>query len=342
MEVGIAFDLRSDFQVDGAAPVDRLEEYDSQETVDAIAKALVANGHKPRLLGGGRRFLESMMSRSPDLVFNIAEGWGTRSREAHVPAVCEMLGVPFTHSDPLTLALTLDKALTKRVAASYGIPTPRFVLVESLDDVKKIDLPYPLFVKPVAEGSSMGVRKTSRVVDRAALEREVERCLADYKQPCLVETFLPGIEFTVGVVGNGSSAEAVGVMEIEPKTVKPEEFVYGLETKRDYLAQVSYHVPPKNVSAAKRREIEQVAVAAFRALGCRDVSRFDIRLDAQGVPNFIEVNPLPGLSPVSGDIVIMARSSGYTYERLIGRIVDDAIARQGLPSGRPSLVGAGA
>lgn len=342
MKIGIAYDLRSDFALDEGAPADRLEEYDSQDTVDAIARALAAAGHEPRLLGGGRRFIESVLKSPPDLVFNIAEGWGTRSREAHVPAVCEMLRIPFTHSDPLTLALTLDKPLTKRVAASHGVPTAPFVVVESLDELRTVRatggsaearaLPgFPLFVKPAAEGSSMGVRKSSRVTNDAQLEAEVARCLADYKQPVLIESFLPGIEFTVGLIGNGSSIEVLGVMEIEPRNAKPDEFVYGLETKRAYLTEVSYHVPPKNVSASKRREIEQVAIAAFKALGCRDLSRFDIRLDAAGAPSFIEVNPLPGLSPISGDIVIMSKANGWTYDEVVRRVVEAAAVRHNLP-----------
>src|SRR5947208_14402278 len=205
MDIGIAFDLRSDFALEAGSPVDRLEEYDSPETVEAIATALAANGHRPRLLGGGRRFLEQMLARPPELVFNIAEGWGTRSREAHVPAVCEMLRIPFTHSDPLTLALTLDKPLTKRVAASHGVPTAPFAVVATLDELRAARLPpFPLFVKPAAEGSSMGVRKSSRVTGHAQLEAEVARCLADYRQPVLIESFLPGVEVTVGVIGNGS------------------------------------------------------------------------------------------------------------------------------------------
>jgi len=342
MKIGIAFDLRSDFQPDPGAPLDRLEEYDSRETVDAIAAALAAAGHEPRLLGGGRRFLEAVLRDPPELVFNIAEGWGTRSREAHVPAVCEMLGIPFTHSDPLTLALTLDKPLTKRVVASHGIATAPFFVAERAEDLRGAPLPaFPLFVKPAAEGSSMGVRRSSRVTDAAALEAEVARCLRDYRQPALIEGFLPGVEFTVGVVGNGASREVLGVMEIEPLTSKRDEFVYGLETKRDYLAQVAYHVPPRSISAAERAAVERVALDAFSALGCRDLARFDIRLDAAGVPNFIEVNPLPGLSPVSGDVVILSKKNGWTYERLVNRVVDEAAVRQNLPRTMRQCAGAG-
>jgi D-alanine-D-alanine ligase len=240
-----------------------------------------------------------------------------------------MLGIPYTHSDPLACALTLDKALAKRVVASHGIPTAPFALVESVAQARAVDLRFPLFVKPNAEGSSMGVRATSRCATRAELVAECERVLRDYRQPALVETFLPGVELTVGVIGN-DPPRPIGVMEIRPRLVANDAFVYGLETKRDYENQVEYHVPPRTLDAAKVREVEAVAIGAFRALGCRDVARFDVRLDAAGVPNFIEVNPLPGLSPLSSDIVIMARAAGRTYEQLIGAIVDAALERAGL------------
>jgi D-alanine-D-alanine ligase len=333
LDVGIAFDLRSDFAAEPGAPVDRLEEYDSPETVRAIEEVLRARGHVPRRLGGGRRFVEAVLARPPDLVFNIAEGWGTRSREAHVPAVCEMLGVPFTHSDPLTLALTLDKGLTKRVLQSHGIATPRFAVVDSVDDLDGVDLPFPLFVKPACEGSSMGIRRSSRVLDARALEAQVARTLVDYAQSVLVEAFLPGVELTVAVVGNGDDAEVLGVMEIEPRAGTPEDFVYGLETKRNYAAEVAYHVPPRNVPEATVRDVERLALSVHRALGCRDVCRVDVRLDAGGVPHVLEVNALPGLSPVTSDIVILSRAAGRTYDGLIGRIVEEALARR--PRGTP-------
>jgi D-alanine-D-alanine ligase len=330
MDIGIAFDLRSDFAVDEGAPLDRLEEYDSRETVDAIAHALETLGHRVRLLGGGRRFVEAVLREPPELVFNIAEGWGTRSREAHVPAVCEMLGIAFTHSDPLTLALTLDKPLTKRVVASHAIPTPAFAVVQSEEDLARVELSFPVIVKPAWEGSSMGIRRSSRVADATALRDETLRLLADYRQPVLVERFLPGAEMTVGITGNADAAEIVGVMEIEPRRVPRERFVYGLEAKREYAAEVAYHVPPRSVSAIVVARAGEVALAAFRALGCRDVARVDLRCDEHDDPHFLEVNPLPGLSPATSDLVIQARSCGRSFEDLIGRIVEAALKRQGL------------
>lgn len=327
MDIGIAFDLKADHEgAHAGGPDDRLEEYDSLATVEAIAGALREGGHEPRLLGGGRRLVEALLARPPELVFNIAEGSGTRSREAHVPAVCEMLGVPVTHSDPLTLAVTLDKAMAKRLAASAGVATPRFVVVESSAELAGLDLAWPRIAKPLFEGSSIGIRKTSRAADLPSLVREVSRIARDYAQPVLVEEFCTGPEFTVGVLGTGASARAVGAMEIVPRRCLPEEFVYSLEVKRDYQNEVEYHVPPRRDA----RTIERVlalAVAAHRALGCRDVSRVDVRLAGDGSPRFLEVNPLPGLNPVTGDLVILAERSGLPYRELVGAIVSAALAR---------------
>ena len=328
MDIGIAFDLKADHQdaADGG-PDDRLEEYDSIATVEAIAAALHELGHRPRAIGGGRRFVEALLARPPELVFNIAEGRGTRSREAHVPAVCEMLGVPVTHSDPLTLAVTLDKAMAKRLAASAGVATPRFAVVEGAGELAGLDLAWPRIAKPLFEGSSIGIRKSSRAGDPASLAREVERIARDYAQPVLVEEFCTGPEFTVGVLGTGTGARAIGAMEIVPRRGRPEEFVYSLEVKRDYQNEVEYHVPPRRDARTVGRVLE-LAVAAHRALGCRDVSRVDVRLDADDQPRFLEVNPLPGLNPVTGDLVILSGRSGLPYRELVGAIVAGALARE--------------
>jgi D-alanine-D-alanine ligase len=327
LDVGIAFELRRDFAASADGPIDALEEYDTQSTIDAVAEALRWLGHRPRSIGSGRRFLETMLSGPPEIVFNIAEGRGTRSREAHVPAVCEMLGVPCTHSDPLTQALTLDKSIAKRVVQSAGVPTPPFRLVESAGDADAAAnaLRWPLFVKPAFEGSSMGVRVTSRVLDRPALVREVERCLHDYRQPVLVEQFLPGVEVTVGVRGFGDRARVIGAMEVAPVTGAAGDFVYGLESKRNYEQLVRYHVPPR--IAAHARDAEAAALAAYRVLGCRDIARVDVRFDEEGRANFIEANPLPGLNPVTGDLLVMTRLVGGRYEDVIAAILEEALGR---------------
>ena len=310
-----------------------LEEYDSEETVDRIASALRNAGHEPVKMGGGRRFVEQALaaSRPPrliDLVFNIAEGRNSRSREAHVPAVCEMLGIPYTHSDPLTLALSLDKPLAKRVAASFGVPTPPDICVERLADLDAQPLPpFPLIAKPAWEGSSMGIRRHSRCTTRGELREQVAFLLAHYRGAVIVERFLTGVEATVGIVGTGAAAEFLGVMEIAPRHTSAGEFIYSLEVKRDYLEEVDYHVPPR-LPAPVNDAICRTALGAYRAIGCRDVGRVDVRLDAEGVPTFIEVNPLPGLNPASSDLPILTGRLGISYETLIATIVEKAIARQ--------------
>ena len=331
MRIGIAYDLKSDFQHDGPHPEDLFEEYDSEETVDAIAAALRAAGHETVKLGGGRRFLERAMRESGkvDLVFNIAEGRGTRSREAHVPAACEMLGIPYTHSDPLTLAVSLDKALAKRVVASHGVPTAPFALIEKIEDLETAALPpFPVIAKLDCEGSSMGIRKHSRCETRRDLEDHAATLLREYRQPVLVERFLTGVEATVGVLGAGADARVIAAMEIAPRKAAREGFIYSLEVKRNYREEVDYHVPPR-LPAAAIAAIERTALGAYRALGCQDVGRVDVRLDAEGTACFIEVNPLPGLNPVTGDLPILSGRSGIPYEKLIATIVENALARLG-------------
>lgn len=337
LDIGIAADLRSEMSagatpsIGDRGPDDRFEEYDSPATVEAIARALTELGHSPRFLGGGRRFLQEMLARPPELVFNMAEGSSTRSREAHVPAVCEMLGVPFTGSDPLTLAATLDKAVAKRLVASAGIATPRYAVFESEADLgraSELDFAFPCIAKPLREGSSIGIRRNSRADDTRALRMEIERLLGDYGEPVLVEEFLTGAEFTVGILGEGALARSLGVMEIEPIGLRVEDFVYSVEVKRNFRKEVVYHVPPRR-PAPLVRAIEELALASARALGCRDLCRVDVRLGSDGVPRFLEANPLPGLAPGTSDVVILADLAGISYVELIGRVVETALARIG-------------
>lgn len=335
MRIGIAYDLRREQQRDPDRPDDALEEYDSEATVDAIAAALRDAGHEVSLLGGGREFLERALAasagRAPvDLVFNIAEGRGSRSREAQVPAVCEMLGLPCTGSDPLSLALCLDKALSKRIAASHGVATAAFCLVESADLVDSAAFPpLPAIAKPNAEGSSIGVRRNARCTTREALADRVRTLLADYRAPVLVEQFIEGVEVTVGILGTGPRARVVGVMEIAPRRASDQPFVYSVEVKRNYLQEVDYHVPPR-LGTASIAAIEACALAAYRALGCRDVGRVDLRLDARGAPSLIEINPLPGLNPADGDLPLIWQRGGRSYAELIAAILDQAVRRTGL------------
>jgi D-alanine-D-alanine ligase len=330
MRIGIAYNLRDEVPDIPGVPVDHAEEFDSPATIEALELVLASAGHTVERLGFGRPFLERMLADPPELVFNIAEGLSGRSREAQVPAVCEMLGVPCTGSDPLALALTLDKDLAKRVVASRGLATPRHLLVERLIDIpdsgEHVGLTFPLIVKPAWEGSSKGVRLASRVTTPAALREQVAFVLEGYGGPALVEEFCEGEEFTVGVIGN-EPARVVGVMQIRHRTLPPGEFLYSLEVKRDWENQVEYLVPPP-VTARLLADLEALALGCYRALGCRDVSRVDVRLKG-GIPHFIEVNPLPGLSPTYGDLPILAGRMGWTHRELVLAIVQHALERSG-------------
>lgn len=329
MKLGITFNLKSDAVVSDNDPDDRFEEFDSVETIDAIDRALTAAGHQTVRLGWGPRMLEALTALSAsgkllDGVFNLAEGIGGRGRESQVPATLEMIGIPFTGSDALTLALTLDKAMAKRLAASFGIATAPFRVVSEPQDLEALDLRYPLFIKPALEGSSMGITDQSLCHKPEEIQQRVPKMLATYG-PVLIEEFLPGEEFTVAVIGNGSDARAIGSMQVRPRQQR-EGFVYSLEMKRNFRELIQYDIPPK-VDSNLLRATEELAVDVFRRFGCRDVTRVDVRCDRDGRPNFIEMNPLPGMNPSSSDLVILARGYGWSYDQLIGAVVEAARKR---------------
>ncbi len=307
------------------------EEFDSLETVQAITAVLENLGHQVDLLGDGEPLLQRLLDgERPDLVLNFAEGTGGgRSREARVPAVLEMLDIPYTGSDPLTLAVTLDKDCAKRLVAAAGVATPAWAVFEGNHDEARPQLAglrAPLIVKPACEGSSKGILSTSLVHNAADLAAKLDEVHGHYRQSVLVEEFIDGDELTVGIVGN-QPPRVLGIMRVLPKDTAG-AFIYSLEVKRDWEQRVRYECPA-NLSPADYAAVEQAALAAWRALGCRDVARIDFRL-RDGVPYFLEVNPLPGLSPVSGDLVLLAGMMGIDYPDLIGQIVAAAATRHGL------------
>jgi len=328
LRVGITYDLKKDFSHREDQPIDSFEEFDSEETIDAIRRVLERDGHEVLKLGGGAGLIDRLRNFPVDIVFNIAEGIGGRNREAHIPALLEFLNIPYTGSDPLTLSLTLDKAMAKKVVRSEGIPTPGFKKVEKMEDLHGLDLRYPLFVKLCYEGSSKGVRLDSKVSDPSSLGEKVKWLLETYGPPVLVEEFVSGPEFTVGILGN-SDPVILGVMQIEIKGSSPDEAIYSLEVKREWEEKVRYHCPPPILGDLQKR-IEEVAVRAYCALDCRDVSRVDIRVGEDGIPYFLEINPLPGLSPVYGDLPIMAGRMGWEYSRLVQTIFHHALERYGI------------
>jgi D-alanine-D-alanine ligase len=332
MKIGLAYDLKDQMERHQNQPDDELEEYDSPETVAAIAAELEKSGHETVHLGGGRNFLENVLKTTVDLVFNIAEGRGRyRSREAQIPGVLEMLGIPYVGSDPLTLSVCLDKPSAKKMAESGGVNTPRYQVVETLDDLSgfmRSPVRFPVVVKPAFEGSSMGIRQHSRVDKPDELFETVESVLQMYRQPALVEEFVAGIEITVGVVGN-QSPQIVGVMEIVPQGGPDANFMYTLEVKRNWKQTVQYRCPPQ-LPESCIRQIEASALTMFKVLGCRDMARIDFRVDGDNQPYFIEANPLPGLSPLYSDLPIIGSLSGWDYPRLIKTILNSAMDRHGM------------
>ncbi len=316
-----------------AASWDPEEEYDSPATIRAMAEVLESLGHEVDLLGDGESMLRRLLKGpKPDLVFNIAEGRGElRSRKAHVPAVLEMLGIPHTGSDPLTLASTLDKDCAKRLVASWGAATPAWAIYKGdwsaiADHVA--DIPFPVFIKPAYEGSSKGILTCCLIHDIEELRATLAQLHATCKQPVLIEEFIDGDELTVGLVGNDPPA-VLGVMRVLPKVDDGEPFIYSLDVKHNYKELVDYECPAK-LSADDTAAVHEAAIRCWNALGCRDVSRMDFRL-RQGTPYFLEVNPLPGLSPFTGDLVILSRAVGIEYPELLSRIVEAAVERMEQP-----------
>jgi D-alanine-D-alanine ligase len=328
LRVGITYNLKKDFSLRRDHPIDFLEEFDSEETIDAIQDVLRREGHEVIKLGGDAGLIDRLRTTTVDIVFNIAEGFQGRNREAHIPALLEFLNIPYTGSDPLTLSLTLDKSMAKRIVMSENIPTPKFKRVERMEDLDGLDLNYPLFVKLCYEGSSKGIRLDSKILDHRSLEGKTRWLLETYGPPLLVEEFVSGPEFTVGILGN-EDPSVLGVMYIEIKGIPPEEAIYSLEVKREWEEKVKYHCPPP-IEKKLLGEIEEVALRSFRALECRDVSRVDIRVGKDETAYFLEVNPLPGLSPVYGDLPIMAKRMGWDYDRLVKTIFHHALRRYGL------------
>lgn len=309
-------------------PDDTFEEYDSPETIAAVAHALGGFGVEVEPVAADRRLPWRLEEGHYDFAFNIAEGQGRRCREAVPAAVCELMGLPFTGSDAVTLGVTLDKWLARRVV-SPEVPVAGAVLIRDEADEDLLSaLRFPVIVKPNDEGSSKGIRGDPIAADAEAAGRQCRWLRARYGCPVLVEEFLPGMEVTVAVVGNGSRARVLGMMEIAPvSTALP--FVYSLEVKRDWRRQVRYHVPPR-LPEPIRTALECRALTANRLLGCHDVARLDFRMDETGEPRFLECNPLPGLNPESSDIVILSRHL-LPYEKVVQGILLDAALRYGVP-----------
>lgn len=326
LSIGLCYDLKEDYLEAGFAPEDVLE-FDSEDTIIGLGDALVGLGHTVERIGRGQELARRLVGGERwDLVFNICEGVRGRSREAQVPALCELFDQPYTFADPLTCAVTLDKAVAKRIVRDHGLPTAPFAVVSTPEEADVVDVAAPLFLKPLAEGSSKGVSPHSLVRSPDGLATACRAMLAQYRQPVLVEAFLPGREVTVGIVGYGANARVVGVMEVS-FTAQAEAAAYTALNKEEYLERVAYGLLSDDPLAEHARGL---ALAIFAVLGCRDAARVDLRCDAGGRLHFLEVNPLPGINHVRSDLPIMARLAGVPYRELIGAIVDSARGRYGL------------
>lgn len=330
MNIGLAYDLKDAVTSTPCSPEDSLEEYDSPETVEAINAAIESLGHSVTRLGGGSEFIENILQKEVDFVFNISEGLGNyRSREAQVPAVLEMLGIPYSGSDPQCLAICLDKPLTKTLVAAAGVRTPKWQKVTAADykqltDLASDDLLLPAFIKPAYEGSSKGIRLGSKVESKEQTLDIVASLLEQYRQPVIIEQFIAGDEVTVGVLSNHPPA-VLGIMRVLPKQ-KNGYIIYSLEIKRDWEQLVDYECPAC-LDKSILNEITDSSLKVFEILGCRDFARLDFKLDSNGAPYFLEINPLAGLNPKSSDFPIMAYKLGWTYQSLITAILNSALQR---------------
>ena len=335
MRIGLVYDLREEYRAMGYSD-EETAEFDSVETIEAIEAALMRLGHEVVRVGHGRELARRLVAGERfDLVFSIAEGLNGRSREAQVPALCELFDQPYVFSDPLTMAVTLDKAMAKRIVRDAGIPTAPFLVYERAGQDLAGWTHYPAFVKPLAEGTGKGCEKASMVGDAEALRLAAESTLTRYRQPALIESYLPGREFTVGILGTGEAARVVGVMEIVLRThAGADKGVYSYLNKEECERLVDY----RKADDSEAMHAAGHALAAHKALGCRDGARHDLRSNAQGEPVFLEVNPIAGLHPSHSDLPILAGLNGMSYDTLIGEIVAAACARYGLTPAQSSKI----
>jgi D-alanine-D-alanine ligase len=335
LRVGLTYNLKRKVEDDGL-PEDFYAEFDDESTVNAIASALRKGGCRVIKIEADEDAYAKLRRYRPDIVFNIAEGLRGESRESHIPAMLEMLGIPYTGSNPATLAICLDKAMTHKVLSAYGIPSPKFQVFKRPGEELSGELSFPLVVKPLLEGSSKGIRSSSLVKDEESLRRQVSWVIKTYRQPAIVEEFMPGREFTVGLIGN---EEPVVLPIVE---ICLEKLPSGASPIYSYEAKWVWDTPenpleifecPAKVADDLKREIEEIAIKTFKVLNCRDLCRIDMRLDSEGVPRVLEVNPLPGLIPdpkAHSCLPEAARAAGFTYDELICTILWQALKRYGL------------
>jgi D-alanine-D-alanine ligase len=325
--VGLTYDLKSDYKFKEGDPLDANAEFDSLSTVDVIAKAIAANGFKVKKIGNAANLLEKIDNLAVDIVFNISEGLSGRNRESQVPILLEMADIPFVGADALTLGLTLDKVMAKKIFIAEGIPTPKFFEVNSAAGLIDQDhCQFPLIVKPRFEGSSKGLTESSRVANPEELNKQVDFIVKTYKQPALVEEFICGQEFTVAVIGN-ENPEVMPVVQIkiDGKLKLNNKFYTFARITSDRLE----YICPARINNDLKKKLDTLALKVYRAVECRDFGRVDFRVDNDGNPYVLEINPLPSLS-TEDVFMLVAQNIGITYEQIVGKILNCSLVRNGL------------
>lgn len=336
MNIALTYDLKDDYLARGYSS-EAAAEFDSRETIEALATVMAAQGHTIERIGNLQALLAALHAGiRPDLVFNLCEGEKGVGREALVPALLEAYDIPCVFSDSAVMALSLHKGLCKLAVRGLGVPTADFTVVESLKQLEEWSgkdkqrdfsqagpLAFPLFAKPIAEGTSKGISRLSRIESLESLHQVCASLLAQYQQPVLLESFLPGREFTVGIVGTGEQAQVVGAMEI----VYQDEAAGGIYSYESKFVENERLIRYEAAESSVRQVLDLQALKVWRGLGCRDGGRLDFRMDAQGVLHFLEINPLAGLNPDYGDLPILGRLHGWSHEALVKAILSSAINR---------------
>ncbi|HLN19563.1 MAG TPA: hypothetical protein VK213_00630 [Bacteroidales bacterium] len=319
MKIGLTFDLRS-WYLDRGFSMEETAEFDKQETVDALDEALRIMGHETEQIGNAFQLIEALAAgKNWDIVFNIAEGLYGDGRESVVPAILDQYKIPYVFSGPVVMGVSLNKHMAKLIVAAAGVPVSGGCLITEISELSNCKLEFPLFVKPVSEGTGKGITTKSLVKTPEALNEVVAWILSEFKQPALVEEYLPGREFTVGITGNGNETRVIGGMEV----ICADNLPYSVEVKENYEKYCKYKPLDKDIED----ECKSVALNAWKALNAVDAGRVDLKADRNGRICFIEANPLAGLNPVHSDLPILARFYGIQYQQLMELIMDAAIKR---------------
>lgn len=322
MKIGLTYDLRNDYIRMGFSE-EETAEFDREDTVEAIENTLQELGFQTQKIGNVYHLINALGREERwDLVFNICEGLYGVSRESQVPSILDAFQIPYTFSNGLILSVAMHKGLCKQMIKQLKIPTAPYIVLANMEQVKNVKIPYPLFVKPVAEGTSKGITAKSKINNLEELKNMCDFLFQNFKQPVIVEKYLPGREFTVGIVGNNKSAKAIACMEIIIKDEKNKE-IYTYEAKEKCEEQVIYQLADDEIA----QKAMKTAIKAYQGLGCQDTGRVDLKVDEKGIVNFIEINPIPGLHPSHSDLPMMAEFAGISYKQLIKMIVDAAIER---------------